>query len=297
MADDEDTEDKSTADSSAVSTADAGKPPAGGGGGSTLVLLLLVFMFLALAAGGAVYAFALSGGGDDSAANKSERWGGAACPTVAATMTTDRRFASSPFQRTTEGRNGSVPFVETTSFLSVIRRCASSISSRSTLGRQQNTRIPRTGRITEAPIGATRLTPDAVPTIFPNSPSYLSNYAPVREGPDQKKKRLEASHLEEAIRQSIALHEEEEHRNKLSSYEDLVSRLQGLGLSTYWATVKAENAVLFVHISGEDPPVVERSVIVSRNMEITAFWKKVKVPAKDLLIPATLDDLRSLHTY
>ncbi|KAH6922059.1 hypothetical protein HPB50_008525 [Hyalomma asiaticum] len=155
---------------------------------------------------------------------------------------------------------------------------------------------PRTGRITEAPMGATRLTPDAVPTIFPNAPSYLSNYAPVREGPDQKKKRLEASHLEEAIRQSIALHEEEEHRNKLSSYEDLVSRLQGLGLSTYWATVKAENAVLFVHISGEDPPVVERSVIVSRNMEITAFWKKVKVPAKDLLIPATLDDLRSLHT-
>ncbi|KAH6941182.1 hypothetical protein HPB50_014601 [Hyalomma asiaticum] len=155
---------------------------------------------------------------------------------------------------------------------------------------------PRTGRITEAPMGATRLTPDAVPTIFPNAPSYLSNYAPVREGPDQKKKRLEASHLEEAIRQSIALHEEEEHRNKLSSYEDLVSRLQGLGLSTYWATVKAENAVLFVHISGEDPPVVERSDIVSRNMEITAFWKKVKVPAKDLLIPATLDDLRSLHT-
>ncbi|KAH7933457.1 hypothetical protein HPB49_012603 [Dermacentor silvarum] len=73
-----------------------------------------------------------------------------------------------------------------------------------------------------------------LPTIFPNAPNYLSDYAPVREGPDQKKKRLEASHLEEAIRQSIALHEEGESRSKLTSYEDLVSRLQGLGLFTYW---------------------------------------------------------------
>ncbi|KAH7974612.1 hypothetical protein HPB49_017448 [Dermacentor silvarum] len=75
---------------------------------------------------------------------------------------------------------------------------------------------PRNGRTIEAPMGATRLSPDAVPTIFPNAPSYLSDYAPVREGPDQKRKRLEASHLEEAIRQSIALHEEGESRNTLT---------------------------------------------------------------------------------
>ncbi|KAH8010062.1 hypothetical protein HPB51_024447 [Rhipicephalus microplus] len=114
-------------------------------------------------------------------------------------------------------------------------------------------------------------------------------------GQTKRKKRLEAFLIDEAIAQSIALHEEEEHRNKLS-YEYFVLRLQVLGLSTYWATVKSENAVLFVHISGEDPPVVKMSVIVGRNMEITAFWMKVKVPSKDLLIPATLDDLRSLHT-
>ncbi|KAH7966211.1 hypothetical protein HPB49_014497 [Dermacentor silvarum] len=96
---------------------------------------------------------------------------------------------------------------------------------------------------------------------------------------------------------SIALHEEEESRNKLTSYEDLVSRLQGLGLSTYWTTVKTENAVLFVHIIGEDPPDVERSVIVNRKMEITAFWRKVKVPAKDLLIPPTLIERSALPSH
>ncbi|KAH7934250.1 hypothetical protein HPB49_023705 [Dermacentor silvarum] len=93
-------------------------------------------------------------------------------------------------------------------------------------------------------MGATRLTPDAVPTIFPSALSYLSDYAPVREGPQQKRKHLEASHLEEAIPQSIALHEEEESRNKLTSYEDLVSRLQGLGLSTYWTTVLCQEYYL-----------------------------------------------------
>ncbi|KAL1483718.1 hypothetical protein MTO96_032992 [Rhipicephalus appendiculatus] len=124
----------------------------------------------------------------------------------------------------------------------------------------------------------------------------MSDYTPVREGPEQKRKRREATHLEEAIRQSISSHEEEERRNKLKWYEDLVSRLQGLDLPSYWTTVKAEHAVLFIHIDGEDSPDVERSVIVSSNMEATAFWRKVKVPAKDILIPATLDDMRCLHT-
>lgn len=51
-----------------------------------------------------------------------------------------------------------------------------------------------------------------------------------------------------------------------------------------------------MHISVENPPDVERSVIVIRNMEIMAFWRKEKVSAKDLLIPATLNDLRCLDT-
>ncbi|XP_077492240.1 uncharacterized protein LOC144103382 [Amblyomma americanum] len=155
---------------------------------------------------------------------------------------------------------------------------------------------PRTGRTVEAPMGATRLTLDAVPTIFPNAPAYLSECAPVRQQPVAKRKRREASHLEEAIRQSISSHEEQERQNKLQSYEDFVSRLQSLDLSTYLTSVKAEHAVLFVHIEGEDPPDVERSVIVSKNMEVTAFWRKVKVPVKDLLIPCILDDLRCLQT-
>lgn len=59
--------------------------------------------------------------------------------------------------------------------------------------------------------------PEAVPTIFPNSPAYLSDCAPVREEPEENRKRRETSYLEEAIRQSISLHEEEERQNKLQS--------------------------------------------------------------------------------
>ncbi|KAH8010175.1 hypothetical protein HPB51_025610 [Rhipicephalus microplus] len=155
---------------------------------------------------------------------------------------------------------------------------------------------PTTGRKIEAAMGATRLTPDAVPTIFPNSPAYLSDCAPVREEPEEKRKRREASHLEEAIRQSISSHEEEDRLNKLQSYEDLVSQLQRVDLSSYWTAVQAANTVLFLHVEGEDPPEVERSVVVSRNMEVTAFWRKAKLPGKDLLVPSRLGDLRCLQT-
>ncbi|KAH9367175.1 hypothetical protein HPB48_022897 [Haemaphysalis longicornis] len=93
-------------------------------------------------------------------------------------------------------------------------------------------------------MGATRLTPDAVPTIFADSPAYLSDCAPVREEPEETRKRREASHLEEAIPVSISLHEEEDQQNKLQSYEDLVSRLQRVDLSSYCTAVQAAHALV-----------------------------------------------------
>lgn len=37
-------------------------------------------------------------------------------------------------------------------------------------------------------------------------------------------------------------------------------------------------------------------MVVSRNIEVTAFWRKAKLPGKDLLIPSRLGDLRVLQT-
>lgn len=79
----------------------------------------------------------------------------------------------------------------------------------------------------------TRLTEDAVPTMFPNSPAYLSDCAPVRKEPDAKWKHREADQLQKGIQMSLVSHEEEERKNRVASFEQLVSQLSQLKLSDY----------------------------------------------------------------
>ncbi|KAH8030662.1 hypothetical protein HPB51_010596 [Rhipicephalus microplus] len=69
----------------------------------------------------------------------------------------------------------------------------------------------KTARVIEAKLRLTRLRPDAVPSILPNCPAYLSaTAAPTsREAPHEKKARREAALLQEAVNLSIETHIEE----------------------------------------------------------------------------------------
>ncbi|KAH8042144.1 hypothetical protein HPB51_021228 [Rhipicephalus microplus] len=143
----------------------------------------------------------------------------------------------------------------------------------------------------------TRLTEDAVPTMFPNSPAYLSDCAPVRKEPDAKRKHREADQLLTGIQMSLVSHEEEERKNRVASFEQLVSQLSQLKLSDYWIVSSTEAAVMFLHIQRNTlPPEVECSVVVSDELHISAYWKKMKLHIADVPIPEKLEDIRSLYT-
>ncbi|XP_049269282.1 uncharacterized protein LOC125757644 [Rhipicephalus sanguineus] len=152
------------------------------------------------------------------------------------------------------------------------------------------------GRTIEVPMSLTRLTEDAVPTMFPNSPAYLSDCAPVREEPDSKRKRREADQLQKVIQMSLSSHEEDERKNRVASFEQLVSQLSELKLSDYWIVSSTEAAIMFLHIQSNTlPPEVERSVVVSDTLHISAYWKKMKLCIADVAIPEKLEDIRSLQ--
>lgn len=84
------------------------------------------------------------------------------------------------------------------------------------------------GRTIEVQMKLTRLTPDAVPTIFPDCPRYLSEARQSREEPDAKRKRKEDGQLQKAIQESALAHEREEQENKIHSLQDVTSRLHRL---------------------------------------------------------------------
>ncbi|XP_077489630.1 uncharacterized protein LOC144100615 [Amblyomma americanum] len=153
------------------------------------------------------------------------------------------------------------------------------------------------GKTIEVAMNLTRLTPDAVPTILPNCASYLSNSAPIREEPDAKRRRREATRLQDAIEMSLATHEEEEHRNKVSSYGQLLSLLEGLHVSDFWVMRKTDAAVAFFHVNENSaPPEIERSVVVNNSLKVSAFWRKVELRGGEMTVPDRLEDMRSLES-
>ncbi|KAH6933417.1 hypothetical protein HPB50_014795 [Hyalomma asiaticum] len=163
--------------------------------------------------------------------------------------------------------------------------------------RTTTTHTDSNGRTIEVPMSLTRLTEDAVPRMFPNSPAYLSDCAPVREEPDSKRKRREADQLQKVIQMSLSSHEEDERKNRVASFEQLVSQLSELKLSDYWLVGSTEASIMFLHIQSNTlPPEVERSVVVSNALHISAYWKKMKLYIADVPIPEKLEDIRSLQT-
>lgn len=96
-------------------------------------------------------------------------------------------------------------------------------------------RDEKTGRVLEVPLQLRRLKSGAKPSLFPNCPSYLSRPTTVvREGPEEKRLRLEGESLQEAIRQSVEAHEEEKKKNNISTFEDLLTALTSFQTNTFW---------------------------------------------------------------
>ncbi|KAH8034175.1 hypothetical protein HPB51_021586 [Rhipicephalus microplus] len=153
------------------------------------------------------------------------------------------------------------------------------------------------GKSIEVPMSLTRLTEDAQPTMFPNSPAYLSDCAPVRKEPDAKRKHREADQLQKGIQMLLVSHEDEDRKNRVASFEQLMSQLSQLKLSDYWIVSSTEAAVMFLQIQSNTlPPEDERSVVVSDELHISAYWKKMKLHIAGVPIPEKLEDIRSLQT-
>lgn len=90
------------------------------------------------------------------------------------------------------------------------------------------------GRTIEAPMKLTRLTPDALPTIFPDCPAYVCLKRKTREGPDEKKRRAEHELLQHAVQQSKVTYETESLENNVQNLVDITSRLERIRHKVFW---------------------------------------------------------------
>ncbi|CAN8018502.1 unnamed protein product [Ixodes persulcatus] len=155
----------------------------------------------------------------------------------------------------------------------------------------------KTGRVLEVTLQLRRLKPCSTPSIFPNCSAYLSRNAPAaREGPEEKRSRLEAEALQEALTLSTEAYEHEQRKNFVSSFDELVAALKKFQVADFWTKLVADKQVLFFNFAPRDAPDVRYSVTVSADLSLRAFFGDLQLDKVGLLIfPMCVSDIRELE--
>ncbi|KAH7971855.1 hypothetical protein HPB52_003478 [Rhipicephalus sanguineus] len=127
-------------------------------------------------------------------------------------------------------------------FLSILDDAISAVSERHFRASDIRTSSyvdSKTGNVVEAKLKIARLIPEAVPSVFPNCPAYLSAPATAtsREAPSEKTMRLETASLREAIAASLQTHEEEESTNNIDTFQALLERVPEIKVSSFWNVI------------------------------------------------------------
>ncbi|KAL3186868.1 hypothetical protein MRX96_004803 [Rhipicephalus microplus] len=104
-----------------------------------------------------------------------------------------------------------------------------------------------------APLSRLRLRAEAVPTVFPDCPSYLAIESSRREDPESKRMRLEAASLEKGLAESILTAKKEEEADKLCDLKDVANFVRGKKL-TFWHVIKCSDHAILAHICNDDAP-------------------------------------------
>lgn len=120
----------------------------------------------------------------------------------------------------------------------------------------------KTGQKITITLNRTRLKKDAVPSVFPGCPSYLTSQHHCREGPREKRIRLQNEQLQHAIQESLRCREQEEEKYLFSKYSEFLKCLKSQEISTFWTVVEKNSNTLFLSIDLKGPPYIKYSVIV-----------------------------------
>ncbi|KAH6944876.1 hypothetical protein HPB50_005905 [Hyalomma asiaticum] len=137
----------------------------------------------------------------------------------------------------------------------------------------------KTGKEIEAKLKLVRLRPDAVPSIRPDCPAYLSTPTPgtSREAPDQRRMRREAASLEEAIKLSVETYQEEEDENRIDTFQALLNSLRRIKVSKFWILVSQHDYILFLNLTVGGAPTIRKSVKITEDLSVKLFFQDVEV--------------------
>jgi hypothetical protein len=133
------------------------------------------------------------------------------------------------------------------------------------------------GSILSVPRTYPKLTDDAYPSIFPNTPTYLSSE------PAKKRKAPESRRLE------ISARDEEQFQawlsdDQISSFDDLDTKLHNFlkGLTDKWIIIRDTNCICLCTVDLSDKPRLTVAVQIFRDMYVDVYRGESHVPRQSL---------------
>ena len=138
------------------------------------------------------------------------------------------------------------------------------------------------GELKEFPRERLKLIDNAVPTIFPNAPSYLTISTPkVTRLPDVEQKQLEA-----AIEESIFTHQQHLQSQEIKHINDVKLFFKKENLEERkWVEREKDNKLFLCFVDiGEIGPVIEKFIVISNKLEFEVFLNKIKLTRSELPI-------------
>jgi hypothetical protein len=126
------------------------------------------------------------------------------------------------------------------------------------------------------------LRPAAVPSLLPNCPTYLSSQQSTRESPLEKKSRIEAEALQQAVLESTVTATEQNNKFSFSNVNELKLKLNYVTLCNDWHIISKPNCVLFVYLNLNTSPHNILYITVNNELGVNVFLKGVPIKIKSV---------------
>lgn len=153
----------------------------------------------------------------------------------------------------------------------------------------------KSGRTFTAKLHKPRLRKDAVPSVLPNCPSYLSaSTISSRESPDSKRCRREEAAIQNAIDQSVVDEQNHSERNKFTTLSELRDKLNAL--DKYWTIDMKDESLLIGHFVHLPKPKIRLYVVIDLEFHVHVFINDTEVQwLGKYRIPSTINELHVLE--
>ncbi|GBP12181.1 hypothetical protein EVAR_6363_1 [Eumeta japonica] len=173
-------------------------------------------------------------------------------------------------------KNGHTPFIDKIFNLQNTQEFANYISQKD-IRRTSEMYDDRTGKKLVVNLQKPRLVDSAIPSVFPNCPSYLSAPGHSRESLEEKRSRIENKNLELVLRESVRSHIEYEKKYVFKNFSEFLECLSKCEVNKEWTVINKGNIVIFAIISVHTIPEITASATFDQNLELKLFRNGIEL--------------------